>query len=330
MVIASPQLLTPVNRTLSDSVAVSRPAPLAVVQPRVATKAAHPALSSTDSLCLMLSPIPDDHLFSLKSSRSDNDRVVARLSTAADYDTSPNTAVHTSVRPSSALPNKPLGQTSLGADSVWIFIVSLIGLSFIGFIHMRFSPFISPMISLLTSSFNWRSVVESLKVQRFWAGRILFAASCILLSLAAYEIVTAAHLDQNLSFHGFKLFAIIFMLLVSALLFKILFNYLLGFAFDNTEPFSHLSTSRLLSYDILGVIVAPFVVILPFVREDSYPLICGIMIFMIISMYIWRLLSAAKFILSDYLSVFYSFLYLCAVELIPIAVICKIAAMFVS
>lgn len=334
LVIAPPQLLSPINHALSDSAAMSRPVPVVPVQPRAVVKPVRASLSSADSACLMLKPLSADYLFSSSSSRPYYDRIVASQAIASDYDRSPYAVTQqVTSRPSashSALANKPLGQAALGADSVWLFMASLLSLSIVGFVHMRFAPFVSQILSLLTSTFNWRSVVDSLKVQRYWASRLIFASSCLLITLALYEIVTATRLDSHISFHGFRLFVALFAAVISYLFGKILFNYLLGFTFDNMESIHHVLISKLLAIDILGVLIAPLVVIIPFVGEDAYPLLCGMMIFVMIIMYIWRLLSSIRIILNDYLSVFYSFLYLCTVELIPIAVIFKITTMIVS
>ena len=327
-----PSLLTPIaDITAVDTVKVQRFVKPAATQMRV-VRPQQNNLTTADSACFMLNAHDDTYLFRFSADRNVADRNAARQLTADYYDTYDTIASRADVTtvPSTRLEYKELGQTALGGDGLWIFAVSVVAMLMTGFVHLRSRQFIPQMVSLLTSSFHWRSVSESLHLQNYWNSRMLQVSFYLLSSLAIYEIAMAYGYNVHTEVQGLELYGIILLLSVGFYTFKYMLHHLIGFAFDMPAARSSIVTAKMLATNIFGVIVIPAVLLFPFVSEAGYSVLGILTIVMMIMMYIWRLLISFKFILTDYLSVVYSLLYLCTVEAIPMVVIFKIGRILAS
>ena len=114
---------------------------------------------------------------------------------------------------------KPLGHTLLSADSVWLFIMSLIVAVVIGLVRFRASQFVVQIVSLVASNFHWRSITSSLDIQNFWPSRILHAVFYADISIVIYETIVSLDIRSVMGFSGIPLFGVIVLAVVSFFVF---------------------------------------------------------------------------------------------------------------
>lgn len=225
---------------------------------------------------------------------------------------------------------KELQHTPLHADMVWLFALSAIVACVVGVVRALSPTFLGQMLSLLFSNFHWRSVVDSFLLQNNVVCKILRLSAYIVGAILLYEIFVATGHTEALGFSGLKLYGIILLCVYIFFLFKYILHSVIGFTFDIPQEITHLLICKKMAICIFAILSFPLAIVFPFVPEDNYT-------FMIVSIailagfvYLWRILKTLKIILTDYLSVFYSFLYLCTVEAIPIAIVCKLAYIAMS
>lgn len=222
------------------------------------------------------------------------------------------------------LPYKELGETVLHQDSTWILTMFMIAILVIGYIRSHSATFIHQLLSLTTSSFNWHSVEDAISLHERWTCRILYGVYFISLSLLIYEIITAFGYGNATHLSGLALYGIIALLCIGFYLIQYIARAVVGYAFDIPNTIHSIWLCKILFANIMSIIALPVVIIFPFSPEHNYPILTIIAILLFTLMYIWRILHSFRLIISDFLSLFYTILYLCAVEAVPMVIIAKI------
>lgn len=223
----------------------------------------------------------------------------------------------------SELPYKELGQTALHPDSVWITLIATAAILIIGFTRTRSTTFIHQMLSLTTSTFNWHAVENAISLQERWTCRILYGVFFISISLVIYEITVSSGAADTIPIQGMALYATILAACIAFYLFQFIMRSIVGYAFDIPQTMHNVWICKILAADIFSIISLPIIIIFPFTPETNYTILTTIAIITITLMYIWRLLHSFRIITTDFLSLFYTILYLCAVEAIPMLCIAK-------
>lgn len=105
---------------------------------------------------------------------------------------------------------------------------------------------------------------------------------------------------------------------------KYLFLYLLGFFFDQLKAFTEYIHSISVFNKVLGLLLIPVTAGLTIMSEHfaAYFIYTGVSV--IVLSYLIRITRGAKIILDNGFSVFYMFLYLCALEILPLLIVYKL------
>ncbi len=123
---------------------------------------------------------------------------------------------------------------------------------------------------------------------------------------------------------GFTLLIFVWILLLTFGLIKSFLYRLTGFVFDTIQPSGeYLFTSSLLS-KVYAIVLLPLISILPFVNIWMVPNLIKLGVGIFISLYILQLIRGAGIFLQNTFSVFYMFLYFCALEILPLVILYKI------
>jgi len=155
--------------------------------------------------------------------------------------------------------------------------------------------------------------------------RVLFSLNVLFiinLTLFVYEAAVFWGIDI-LDKTNFTLFGIIAVLLLFIYLFKYLFYHFMGFLLNHTKEVSLFVHNILLYNKILGLILFPVVIIIPFLDDTfiRYFIIFGSILFVI--SFLFRLFRIFQLSMKINFSGFYLILYLCAVEILPLFLIGK-------
>lgn len=107
-------------------------------------------------------------------------------------------------------------------------------------------------------------------------------------------------------------------------LFRWLVNNGLGFLFSREKVFSEYNFQVQLNYKLLGIILLPIIILSLYFNTVSTKTLLLVGIILIISMYLHRLYRGYKIIVQHHVSIFYTILYLCTFEILPLILLFKL------
>ncbi|MCQ2227278.1 MAG: DUF4271 domain-containing protein [Bacteroidales bacterium] len=217
-----------------------------------------------------------------------------------------------------------LGHSVLRPDSTWIMGIGLLCFMIIGLVRFRSVSFLGQLFSTMFSDIHWRTVTESVAMQNrqqvFWLNVCFVLAT----SLFLYEVMVIMHVDVDMPVTGILLFSAIVASVMLFMVLKLLLHFLIGYVFEIFNVSYSIFLCKVLSVSIFGVCILPLAVMFPYVNEGMYGIVLTVVAGAAVLMYLWRILRVMRIILRDYLSLFYSILYLCTVEAIPMICVYKI------
>jgi len=170
------------------------------------------------------------------------------------------------------------------------------------------------------SAFKLFSTLNLQNQKPGWALSFLFILSTSLL-IFEYTLVMGRQ-PEDIS-HFFFLSSIFGGIILFAFLKRTTYQ-LVGYIFDTlTDTKSYLFNAELLN-KAFGVSILPIISIVPFVDQTTATLLLKVGLVLFVLMYLVQLLRGVKIILRSPLSIYYMFLYFCALEILPLAILIKI------
>ena len=93
-----------------------------------------------------------------------------------------------------------------------------------------------------------------------------------------------------------------------------------GFVFECTPQITEYIFFTKLHDKIFGLIILPIVLVVPYIEKTSLPLLFNLGIGVYVLLYLMQLFRGLTIILKNVASLFYMFLYLCALEILPLII----------
>jgi hypothetical protein len=120
------------------------------------------------------------------------------------------------------------------------------------------------------------------------------------------------------------IFAVFLGLLGSLMLLRVLTMMMIGYVFDRSELFRSFLFHFYIYSKVTGILLIPFIISIPYTREPltEFLIYGSLLVVGVVSLL--RILRVLVFISKNVLLYFYLILYLCTVEILPIAVIIKL------
>ncbi|WP_066632040.1 DUF4271 domain-containing protein [Labilibacter marinus] len=97
-----------------------------------------------------------------------------------------------------------------------------------------------------------------------------------------------------------------------------------SFVFESTQETNDYIFYTKLHDKIFGLIILPVILVVPYIDPEALPLLFNVGIGIFILLYIIQLFRGLLIILRDVASLFYMFLYLCALEILPLVIMYNI------
>ncbi|MGV8829505.1 MAG: DUF4271 domain-containing protein [Breznakibacter sp.] len=207
----------------------------------------------------------------------------------------------------------------------WIFLIILAAFILIGSVRVGAPKFITGLFHAIFSETKWTKITESIKLQNRRASLQLSILYHLTIPLLVYEFVA----DQQVSILNHKNILLYFILLLAWLtLFGIrTAGYMiLGYVFDTKQQTIQFLQASLIFTNLSGLLIFPISLLIPFIDPTYYQILFRLGLSIFIVLYIWHLSKGIKIILDDFLSIFYMFLYLCALEILPLIWLFKLFA----
>ncbi|MEK7718297.1 MAG: DUF4271 domain-containing protein [Bacteroidota bacterium] len=222
-------------------------------------------------------------------------------------------------------PGKPYGFDGKPIKSVeqdWTFFLILFGWAIFASLQFRFSKYI---LQIFQSIVNFGAASRLYRERGYSNNFGVFRLNIIFFLFLPFPIYLIARDNgMTVGFSGIEFFLIIFAAVNAYFMLKIFLYKLLGSIFSQKEATGELVFNMMLYHNVMGLILLPVATI--------HSLVPG---FGIISMFLVPFLVAIFYIMSIFrsiyyairvgISIFYLILYLCALEILPILLIVKLA-----
>jgi len=223
-------------------------------------------------------------------------------------------------------PGKPYGfvgkpMKTMGQD--WTFFLILIGWTIFASLRLGFSKYI---VQVFQSIFNFTISSRLYREQGYNNNFGPFRLNLIFYLFLPFPIYLIAK-DNGVSLMGFigiELYVIVLVVVNAYFLTKIFLYKILGSVFSQKEASGELVFNMMLYHNVLGMIMLPvatFHSMVPALGVVSLFLVPGL----ILIFYLLSLLRSIYFAIRTGISIFYLILYLCALEILPILLVVKLA-----
>ena len=223
-------------------------------------------------------------------------------------------------------PAKPYGfpgrlMKSEGQD--WTFFLILIGWTVFASLQFGFSKY---LVQVFQSIFNYSAAARLFRERGYSNNFGVFRLNIIFFLFLPFSIFLIAR-DNGMSgagSSGIELFLIAFAAFNGYFMLKIFLYKLLGAVFSQRETTGELVFNMMLYHNVLGMILLPVATMhawVPVVAPFSLFIVPGL----VLLFYLMSIIRSIYFAIREGISIFYLILYLCALEILPILLVVKLA-----
>lgn len=213
------------------------------------------------------------------------------------------------------------------ANPDWFTVILFIILFGFMWVWVFYQKIVRQIINAFFSSSVSNQIVrdENILIQR--ASVMLSILFYLESALFLYQVSVAFQWSNALLTDGFSRLIIFAFIIAFAYSFKMILLKLLGYLLDFDKPVASYIFNIFLMNNILGIVLLPIVIIIAYVSNPYTHLILIGALLIIGSTYVYRLVRGFFIGMTiPRFSIFYLFLYLCAFEIAPLAIIFKIAS----
>lgn len=204
----------------------------------------------------------------------------------------------------------------------WALYIVLFSILALTLLKMAYNRFMGPILNAVIShkeTLHLYSNRNSITQNTFLVLHILFA-----LNTGLFIFLTLKYFNSLPDFTEFSLVILFSAAVYFLYQFKYLNLYLLGFFFDQVKAFAEYIHSISIFNQFLGIILIPVMAGMLILNEHFAIYFIYTGIGFIILFFLIRVIRGAGIILQKGFSVFYLFLYLCALEIFPLLIVYKL------
>jgi hypothetical protein len=225
-----------------------------------------------------------------------------------------------------AQPGKPYGLAGKpikAGQQDWTIFLILIGWTVFSTLKYGYSKYI---VQVFQSAFNFSMATRLYREQGYSNNFGLFRLNLIFYLFLPFPIYLIAR-DNGVSlgnFSGIEFYLIVFLVVNAYFLIKIFLYKIMGSVFSQREKSGELVFNMMLYHNVLGMILLPVATIhsvVPAFGPFSLFVVPGL----IALFYLMSITRSIYFAIREGISIFYLILYLCALEIIPILLVIKLA-----
>lgn len=226
---------------------------------------------------------------------------------------------------STNLVTKPAKTDTIGFESTdWMLGIIIFSLILFSWIRVGFSRYFHNAIQASINYFTARRIFEEGNVTRsrvFYFMNLLFFVNLALFVTQFLEY----HHTTIFNMHGIVLFLLSLLTIILLYSGKSLFLYLFDFLFLTRSAFTSYVFTVFIYNKIVGFLLLPIISILPFVPSHITPWLFVTGGLIVVILYIFRVFKGVQLCFKNRLSIFYLILYLCALEILPVSILLKVA-----
>lgn len=181
------------------------------------------------------------------------------------------------------------------------------------------------MQQIFKASVNYQLSYKLLRDKNLFSKRIFFMLNLLFIlaaGLCTIQVLKIKHI--TLTENAYYDFVLVTGILTFALILRIISSYAVGIIFDNLTLFQEYIHNLFIYNKTFGIVLLPFILVLPFVPELLKHILLYTLFLIAIMYLLLRVVRSIKIILNKDILLFYSILYLCTLEILPILVGAKI------
>jgi hypothetical protein len=196
-----------------------------------------------------------------------------------------------------------------------VFLIAFIRTFYYKFVIEYFSSSVSYQLSL--------KVLNDAGIIRKRLGLLLNLVYLLSGGLYLYTILNYFDLHP----FGFSGLGLLFLSILSLLmleLFRVLVAGLVAFFFDRKILFKDFMFHFFIYNKILGLVLVPFIFSIPYLHGILQDVVVYVSLMLTLSVYLVRLLRITIFVIKNVVLLFYLFLYLCVLEILPVLILIRL------
>ncbi len=219
----------------------------------------------------------------------------------------------------------PRGSSPLRQYSGAVVLTVLLAVISLCVIRATSRTIISDVFGLISDSIGWKRFEQSQFALKGFDLFLFNAVYFVVMSVFATEIVVLLASDLMAGLNVYMLTGAVTLAIFAFYVLRFISDAVIGFAFRVEANLRLLTVYRRSSRAIIGMLLLPIVLLLPFVSASGATYVAGFGLLIIIVITIIRLAKTIRINLANLATFLYFILYLCTVEAMPLACLLKIA-----
>jgi hypothetical protein len=214
-------------------------------------------------------------------------------------------------------------------SSLWFLSTIIICLLVLTWIKFFFNKYIT---QVFTAFFSSNQLSRMFQDKNLLTDRLYTFMNLFFFFTGGLYLFQSIHLSypELVIKNDIVLYMICILLLVSIFVIRYLLNYLLGFFINRKQVMKEYLHIEFMLYKLYGIVLFPFVILMAFVQHNIQKELMFFSLIIIIVFYIIKLFRGLMLLHKKGFLIFYTFLYLCTIEILPMLLIYKIIMIGVS
>lgn len=191
----------------------------------------------------------------------------------------------------------------------------------LGIVRLTGKSFLSDIVGFITDSNGWKRLEQS---SAFQTSVNFFLLDTVYVAVISTFILESAISMAAEAFDIWNAAGVVTISIAAFYALRGLTDKVLGYAFRAEKSLLSISLNRRATRAIIGLVMTPLTLFMPFVGTEACEIIIKIACFAIVLVTSWRIIKSIKINLTSLPSLLYFILYLCIVEVTPIICIAKV------
>ncbi len=210
-----------------------------------------------------------------------------------------------------------------GANKDIISGILIVLFAFIGYVRVRYYKYLRDLFSTIFNIQLIKKLTTAFSNQNQTPSMVLRALFLLNTSVFSYELLYFYN-KPIIEQYNFWLIPICIAFLIVFFNVKNLLYQFTAYVFNSQDLTKEYITLSQHYSKIAGIIILPLAAALPYVEYDAVHLLLQIGIYVYLALYIIQILRSVTLIFNNVSSLYYMFLYLCALEILPLIVVYNI------
>ncbi len=205
-------------------------------------------------------------------------------------------------------------------DKDIISVLLILSIAITGILRMTNFKYLREIFSAVIYSQEARKMQKTVNLRNRKPNIILNALFLFNTSIFVYQLMDFYNISTMLG-DNLLLIPTVIGLILSYGIFKNLLYRFIGYVFEIENQTSEYLFFNSLHNKIFGLAILPIIMVVPYIAKDVLPILFKLGLALFILLYLLQIFRGISIILKNVASLFYLFLYLCALEIIPLIIV---------